>query len=592
MFRIRRIVIALLIPAGIFSCKPRFEKEITTTELENHIAYLASDSLKGRYPGTPEDHLLTEYIASELKKAGLVLHQKSGLQPFEIVTDIEAGQGNQFRFGETELLYDSDFRPFSFSASGSARAEVVFAGYGFQVNGDEIQWDDFKPVDVTDKWVLIFRGVPGSQDGSSPFMNYSEDRGKALIASDLGAAGVIFVSGTSYSATDQLEELEGKQHPLSIPVIQISRSAANRVFAAAGADSLSVYETTLGSGSQPTSFNTGIEADITVDLIPKKMKTANVIGVLRGADPARRTQYVVLGAHHDHLGMGGAGSSSRQPDTLAVHYGADDNASGVAGVLEIAEMMVTRSPSRSVLFTTFGAEEMGLVGSRYFTEHAPIDLSSVQAMINLDMIGRLNEERQLQVGGIGTSPSFRQILDSVNVSYGFSLTYSNEGYGPSDHASFYARDVPVLFISTGAHPQYHTPADQLERINLEGSAAVSRYVAEVAEVLANASEKITFAEAGPKVKGSSRGRRGGITLGLMPDVTYEGNDGMPVMFVTEGKPAAVGGIQKGDIITAIEGKSVGNVYDYMSRLDQLKEGMSIVVTVTRDGDPVELVVRL
>ena len=148
-----------------------------------------------------------------------------------------------------------------------------------------------------------------------------------------------------------------------------------------------------------------------------------------------------------------------------------------------------------------------------------------------------------------------------------------------------------LFPREPIHSTIHLH-DQLSRINLEGSTEVSCYVAEVAEVLANESEKITFAEAGPKVKGSSRGRRGGITLGLMPDVTYDGNDGMPVMFVTEGKPAAVGGIQKGDIITAIEGKSVGNVYDYMSRLDQLKEGMSIVVTVTRDGDPVELVVRL
>jgi hypothetical protein len=213
-------------------------------------------------------------------------------------------------------------------------------------------------------------------------------------------------------------------------------------------------------------------------------------------------------------------------------------------------------------------------------------------MINLDMVGKLNEQKQLQIGGIGTSPGFKRLLDSLNVPFGFDLKYSNEGYGPSDHASFYAKDIPVLFISTGGHPDYHTPSDNLEGINLEGSREVIQFAAGLALALANEREKIAFSEAGPKVQGSSRGRRGGITLGLMPDVTYDGNDGMPVMFVTEGKPAAVGGIQKGDAIVAIEGKSVGNVYDYMSRLDQLKEGMSIIVTVKRGEDLIDLVVRL
>jgi aminopeptidase YwaD len=207
-------------------------------------------------------------------------------------------------------------------------------------------------------------------------------------------------------------------------------------------------------------------------------------------------------------------------------------------------------------------------------------------------VGRLNEQKQLQIGGVGTSPGFSALLDSVNLHYGFSLKYSNEGYGPSDHASFYAMDLPVLFITTGGHPDYHTPADNLEGINLEGAQEVMQFVEEVAMTLANEKEKIAFTEAGPKVQGSSRSRRGGITLGLMPDVTYDGSDGMPVMFVTAGKPAAIGGIQKGDIIVAIEGKSVGNVYDYMSRLDQLKEGMSIIVTVKRGDDIVDLVVRI
>jgi len=581
----------LLIPI-LLSCQPRFEGEITVQEIEDHIAFLASEELKGRYPGTPEDQELSAYIAAEFRNAGLDLYEKSGIQAFEIVTELELGAGNSFLLDGSELSPGSDFTPLSFSNSGSASAVVVFAGYGFQIEEEEIEWDDYQDVEVSGKWVMLFRGVPGAQDGSSPYVNYSEDRGKALLASDQGAAGVIFVSGTSFDPKDQLDELKGKQHALSIPVVHVGRETAGRILEVSGNESLEKLENTLTESLQPSSFSTGTEVDIRVDLQPKKMVTSNVIAALKGSDPSLKHEYVIIGAHHDHLGMGGAGTSSRAPDTVAVHYGADDNASGVAGVMEISELLSVAEPARSVVFATFGAEEMGLVGSKYLSEHSPVDMGAVQAMINLDMIGRLNEDRQLQVGGIGTSPGFRELLDSINSSFGFNLKYSNEGYGPSDHAAFYAKDVPVLFISTGAHPDYHTPGDHLSAINLSGSQEVMLFAARVATALANQRERIAFTEAGPKVRGSSRGTRGGITLGLMPDVTYDGSDGMPVMFVTEGKPAAVGGIQKGDIIVSIEGKNVGNVYDYMSRLGQLKEGMDIVVTVKRDEDLLDLVIRI
>jgi aminopeptidase YwaD len=581
-----------LISLLLVSCQPRFEPEITIPEIEAHIDYLASEELAGRYPGTPGDKLVARYITHEFRQAGLLLQDKKGLQPFDVVTDIEAGPGNVAKYGQTLLEPGVDFIPFSFSASGSVTAELVFAGYGFQVDREEMKWNDYQDIDVSGKWVLILRGVPGKQDPSSPLINYSEDRSKALTASDLGAAGVVLVSGREYDPGDQLAELKGRQHSLSIPVIHLARSAAEGILAAAGSERLAFLDSLISSEMRPSSFATGLEMAISVDLRPKKVETFNTIALLKGSDPSLRNEYVVIGAHHDHLGLGGPGTSSRVPDTVAVHYGADDNASGVAGVIEISEWMVSRSPSRSMLFTTFGAEEMGLVGSRYFTEHPPVNLSDVQVMINLDMVGRLNDERQLQIGGTGTSPGFAELLDSLNRDYGFRLKFSNEGYGPSDHAAFYARDVPVLFISTGAHPDYHTPADRPDAINLEGAAEVMAFTADLAEVLANKRERIAFTEAGPKVSGSSRGRHGGITLGLMPDVTYDGKQGMPVMFVTEGKPAAVGGIQKGDTIVAIEGKSVGNVYDYMNRLDQLKEGMDIVVTVNREGDKIDLVVRL
>jgi aminopeptidase YwaD len=586
-------ILWVFLMAGVFpSCQSGFEPEITTQEIEAHIAFLASDELKGRYPGSATDEQLSHYIAGEFKRAGLTLYEKRGLQYFDIVTSTGTGPDNRVRFAQTDLEPGSDFMPFPFSASSSVEAELVFAGYGIEADLPDHQWDDYRDLDVAGKWVMILRGIPGEQEPSSPLINYSEDRGKALLVSDMGAAGVILVSGENYDPEDALVELKGRQSALSIPVIQLKRNAAEKMLSAAGSDSLNFLNDMISQEGRPASFATGLSLAVSTDLRPEKATTFNGIAFLKGADPVLRNQFVVVGAHHDHLGLGGPGTSSRAPDTVAVHYGADDNASGVAGVLEIAEYLASRSPSRSIMFATFGAEEMGLIGSKYLTEHTPVDLVAVQAMINLDMVGRLNDQRQVQIGGVGTSPGLEALADSLNLKYGFELKFSNEGYGPSDHASFYAKDIPVLFITTGAHPDYHTPADKPGSINLEGAAEVMAFAADLAESLANKRERIAFTEAGPKVRGSSRSRRGGITLGLMPDVTYDGNKGMPVMFVTEGRPAAVGGVQKGDTIVAIEGKSVGNVYDYMNRLDQLKEGMDIVVTVNRGGDRLDLVVRL
>lgn len=586
-----RLSILFIIPL-LISCQSRFEPEITSPEIQEHIAYMASDELAGRYPGSAEDVMLADYISGSYKAAGLKLFEKSGLQHFDIVTDIEAGPENSVVFNGITLDIGTDYNPISYSGNGSLTAELVFAGYGFRVEEDDLIWDDYKAIDQKGKWVMILRGVPGKQEPSSPFVNYSEDRGKALQAFDQGATGVILVSGELFDPKDGLDELKGKQHALSIPVIQLSRKAAEKILSSAGKDSLAVLDRQISESGEPVSFATSTEMTISVDLQPKKVETSNTLAFLEGSDPKLKGEYVVIGAHHDHLGMGGEGTSSRAPDTIAVHYGADDNASGVAGVIEISEFMTAEAPARTMVFTTFGAEEMGLVGSKYFTENPPIDLSEIQVMINLDMVGRLNEDRQLQIGGVGTSPEFESLLDSLNKEYGFSLKFSNEGYGPSDHAAFYAKDVPVLFISTGAHSEYHTPSDNLESINLEGAQEVISYVADIALALANTEERIAFVEAGPKVRGSSRGRRGGVTLGLMPDMNYDGSEGMPVMFVTEGKPAAVGGIQKGDVIIAIEGKSVGNVYDYMSRMGQLKEGMDIVVTVNRGDDKMDILVRI
>ncbi|HDR67843.1 MAG TPA: M20/M25/M40 family metallo-hydrolase, partial [Bacteroidaceae bacterium] len=559
---------------------------------EEHVAFLASDSLKGRYPGTREDRILAGYITGQMKRAGLTLYNRTGLQNFKVVTSISAGDNNSFNYKGISYFHDKDFQPMPFSSNDTVSGEVVFAGYGFQFQNDSLSWDDYNNISAGGRIIMILKGNPESGNINSAYINYSEDRGKVLLASDMGAAGVIFVSGSQFDADDRLTSLKGKEHQVNIPVVHIKRYLADSILCRAGFPTVNELEKKINLTKQSGSFHTGQKIYFSTDINPEHVETFNTISILKGSEPSLRNQYVVLGAHHDHLGMGGEGSGSRIPDTTGVHYGADDNASGVAAVLEISEKLVGASPKRSMIFTTFGAEEMGLIGSRYFVENMRFEAESIQAMINLDMVGRLNEDKHLQISGVGTSPVFEKLLDSINKNYGFNLKISYEGYGPSDHAAFYAKDIPVIFISTGAHTDYHTPGDSYDKINYTGSVEVFSFVADIAGTIANYPDKIPFTEAGPKVRISSQGRYGKITLGIMPDMNYEGNEGMPVLFVTEGRPAAAGGMKKGDIIVAIEGKKVGNIYDYMSRLGQLEEGQSIIVTVKRDEDLLELLVKL
>jgi Zn-dependent M28 family amino/carboxypeptidase len=300
---------------------------------------------------------------------------------------------------------------------------------------------------------------------------------------------------------------------------------------------------------------------------------------------------MAIGGHYDHLGMGGPGTGSRVPDTVAVHYGADDNASGTAGVIELAGYFSAKKDelSRSMIFVAFAAEEMGLLGSKYFVENPPVDLEKIDVMFNLDMIGRLNEEQRVSIGGTGTALEFDSLLGLVEHE-GLDLSFSPEGSGPSDHASFYAKDISVLFISTGAHPDYHTPGDSVGSLNIEGMNVLTNYVAKLIEVIGS-EETLSFQEAGPKRTVSSR-QNLKVTLGFMPDFTDNSNTGMKVDFPTPGKPAAVAGIKKGDRIVGINGLKVANIQDYMVRLKSLEPGQIVTVELLRGEEKIVLLVQL
>jgi Zn-dependent M28 family amino/carboxypeptidase len=316
-----------------------------------------------------------------------------------------------------------------------------------------------------------------------------------------------------------------------------------------------------------------------------------VAAILPGRDPVLKNEYVVVGAHYDHLGKGGPGSGTRALDTVAIHYGADDNASGVAAMLDVAARAKSEKKNRrSIVFVAFGAEEMGLIGSKQFTGAPPVDLSKATAMFNFDMVGRLDTaSRALSIGGTQTSAESEEMLTRLNT--GFRLAFSGEGIGPSDHAPFYLRNIPVFFFSTGAHPDYHTPGDVAQKINFSGIQQITDYSWSMVREIANRENRLTFKEAGSKIQ-RSRGGRFKVTLGVMPDYAGLEKNGMRVDAVTPGKPAEKAGMQKGDIVTAIDGKSVGNIYDYMNRLKTLTEGQTISVDVLRNGKSVVLIVQL
>jgi hypothetical protein len=588
---VKNRLIAFTVPAVAFAASlSATDPAITVQELREHLEFLTSEELQGRYPGTDGDRKTAVYIPENLARAGLRLLGNRGLQAFEVVTEIQPGPGNSLNWQGAGFRLAEDFMPFPFSANGSVKAPLVFAGYGFDFDTDSLSWHDFAGLDAGGKWVLILRSSPESQAANSPYINHATDRGKALKAFDRGAAGVILVSGGEAGEKDDLVSLKERSASIRIPVIHVKRALADQWLAGSGKTVLDL-ESGLNERKGPLSIPSPGILEASVDLQSKKTGTFNVAAVLEGSHPRLKEEFIIVGAHHDHLGLGGPGSGSRAPDTTAVHPGADDNASGIAGIIELAEKLAPLKPARSILFLAFGAEEMGTVGSRYFAENPIVDLGKVSLMVNLDMIGRLPPDSILQIGGTGTSRSHEAFLERLNNPRRFQIRTSPEGFGPSDHASFYAKDLPVLFITTGAHPDYHKPDDDAAGICYEGLQRILDFAADL--VMAAADEdKFVFQDAGPKVRMSSLNRTGGITFGLMPDVTYSGTDGMPVQLVNPGRPASAAGIRKGDVITSVDGKPVGNVYDYMSRLRELKQGQSVVVTIRREGSPMDLLLQL
>ncbi len=578
--------------AVLASCSQKYNPEITVKELKEEVGYLASDSLKGRKAGEQGDLLAAQYIREKFEKAGLELLYENGFQIFGLVTSAQLGEGNVLKVNEEEFDVEKDFLPYAFSANTEVSAGVIFAGYGLEVDTDTLKWNDFKNLDVSGKWVMALQGDPDLDNPQSPFLEFSSERAKALNASDKKAAGLILVAGKKYAEEDELASLifDKNSSRYSFPVIQITRNVADKMLKETGY-SIEVLETKMETDGNPIHVIADAMVSVKTNVTQEETESRNIVAMLHGNDPVLKDQYIVVGAHYDHLGMGGPGSGSRAIDTVAVHNGADDNASGVAMVIELAEKVASEKKNkRSMIFAAFGAEEMGLVGSKALTAEPPVETDKMVGMFNFDMVGRLDTATNgLSIGGTQTAKETESILADLNP--GFELAMSPEGVGPSDHASFYLQNVPVLFISTGAHSDYHSPLDDADRINYEGMKKVADYSYSLLMEIANRDSMLTFQEAGPKFQ-RSRGGRLRVTFGIMPDFAGLEKRGLRVDAVTKGKPADRGGMKKGDIITAIEGKKVGGIHDYMSRLQTLKVGDRVSVDIIRDDKETVLIIEL
>ncbi|MBI2211686.1 MAG: M28 family peptidase [Deltaproteobacteria bacterium] len=470
--------------------------------LLRHARYLASDELAGRGVDNPGIDLARDYIAAEFKKYGLTPGGQNGgfFQSLEVVVGVTIKQPSSLTLaGGPTLALHEEWIPFGLSRSGSVEAEVVFAGYG--ITAKDYGYDDYAGLDVKDKIVLVLRYEPPPKDEKSPFRKaprYSSHASlvsKANNARAHGAVGMILVD------LDQPRSGEKGLIPTrrtlgrtdaEIVATQVKGEVAERRLEEAGV-SLRELKERIDREEKPASTSLpGLRASLNVTLEKITKKTDNVIGVLPGSDPELKKENVVIGAHYDHIGLGYFGTRDTKAEGQ-IHNGADDNASGTAVLMNLAERLGARAsrPARTIVFIAFTAEELGVLGSAHYVGHPLFPLASTKAMINLDMVGRMKDNR-LTVAGVDTAKEFRPLVTQAGQEFGVEINLSSRAAGGSDHTPFYRKDIPVLHFYTGTHEDYHRPTDDWQKLNLQGMAKVSDVVLSVAERLAMSKEPPAF----------------------------------------------------------------------------------------------------
>ncbi|HZF41416.1 MAG TPA: M20/M25/M40 family metallo-hydrolase [Blastocatellia bacterium] len=597
LFILAQVAFAQQAPSTAPSIAPDVEA------LKKHVGYLASDELEGRRPGTAGADKAADYLAEEFHRLKLGCASNLGegdlkcshngkrrdgyLREFPFIAGVELAKNNAMSFTRdgknSAVALGAEWTPLGFSSNGAvARGALVFAGYG--ITAADLKYDDYANLDAKGKVAVVFAGSPDGDNPHGQFGRYADARLKAVAAKDHGAVALVVIAGDEKFGNDRLSKLSYDQTAgeAGIPVAVISRQTAAKWSGMADASQLNALEKAKENWAEYAQKLGGVTVGLSVEITRRAVPAYNVVGVIEGNDPKLKREYIVIGAHYDHLGHGG--DSSLAPNSSDVHHGADDNASGTAGMLELARIFSGQRGQlrRSVIFIAFSAEESGLIGSNAYVNNPAAPLANTVAMINLDMIGRLKENK-LTIGGIGTSPEFRKLVESLN--NGFTLQLSEDGFGPSDHSSFYAKQIPVLFFFSGTHEDYHKPSDTADKINYEGQAKIVGFVAEIARAIDRGAARPAYAVARSQSSGRATGFR--VYLGTVPNYA-ESNDGMLLDAVRDDSPAAKAGLKAGDKIVKLAGREIKNVYDYTYALGEIKPDQEYEVEVIRGDQRLKL----
>jgi hypothetical protein len=538
-----RLIIALLLisPVTVAQKLKKADKAIVTN-LQAHISFLADDKLEGRRAGTNGEKLAREYISAQFQKNGLLAKGENGgwFQSFEINDGKQVNASTLFLINGHDLKVNDDFFPFVYSPNTSLDAAVSLA---------------LKEHGVP--WFMDLKDMLEENKDNPHFDLEGGIKEKAKKSAEKGATALIVYNS---STTNDGLKFNGKDRSeqLTIPVLYLSSKAKKQYLGDEGAT---------------------LDIRIKTDLGDKKRTGNNVLGYINNNAPST----IILGAHFDHLGYGEDGNSMMRTGEKLIHNGADDNASGTAALIELARLLKqSKQKNNNYLFIAFSREELGLNGSKYFTDHPTIDMKQVNYMINMDMVGRLNDSsKALTIGGYGTSPAWGQLFttNSGKQKY-FSIKFDSSGTGPSDHTSFYRKDIPVLFFFTGLHSDYHKPTDDFDKINYVGEMEIIKYISAIIQS-ANSNGRLAFTKT--REVQTSTSTRFSVTMGIMPDYTFSGS-GVRVDGVSDNRPAKKAGIQTGDVIVKLGDFDTSSVETYMQALSKFKKGDKAKVKYKRGND--------
>jgi aminopeptidase YwaD len=509
--------------------------------LKSHVTYLADDKLEGRRAGTNGEKLAADYIRSQFEKAGLAPKGEQGtyFQPFEIA------DGKNYQAGFL-FINDQEIRPSEYFPLPNSPEASLESAPSIALKESGVPW-----------FVNMKEELHGTTNVHFSINDFVTAKAKEVAKKGAKSLFVYDSEGTTpigrFDAHDKTEQLP-------IPVFFISPQVAKKHFSDEGAT---------------------LDIKYKVKITEQFRNSRNVIGYLDNG--AANT--VVLGAHYDHLGFGEDGTTLQTSKQKQIHNGADDNASGVAGLIELARLLKTsKLKNNNYLFIAFSGEESGLLGSRHFINKPTVNLQAVNYMINMDMIGRLNEtNKTLTVGGYGTSPLWSQLMGRIKTGDAFTAKYDSSGAGPSDHTSFYRKDIPVLFFFTGVHPDYHKPGDDADKINYTGEYRIIEFIYRVIEA-ANNRGKFAFLKTREAASGTIASFS--VGLGIMPDYSFSGS-GVRIDGISEGRAAEKAGLKSGDIVIQLGNSPVSSLENYMQALGTYKKGDKTKVKVKRASQTIE-----